>query len=223
MDVTDFLFEGIHVLLDCACEDCKTSFFQTLPISHDALSPIAFTKDGTVTKYDRAANAWLAEPLIDAMTKPVKVKCGMEKKVHNGDTDKAILLNCLDDCFGHAYAKLWNAPLLAEAYPGFSIIVLVTKNLEWLVPKNIPEVWVVNGTMGDMRKYLVNLQSEIKKEMGRFSKFYISAGKVYHDTGKIDFEPFVKMKKFDMTHFCPVESLHNLCASRGQVLASQRG
>src|SRR3954471_20797714 len=72
VDIKDFLFEGIHVLVDCTCRNCSTGFYHTLPAAHDAQTPISFSKDGSVTRFDESARIWLAQPLIDAMLSPSK-------------------------------------------------------------------------------------------------------------------------------------------------------
>ncbi len=199
--VQGVLFQGIHVLQSFHCEDCSVDSCSTLPAGHDALWPIAFSKDGTHVRYDAIADLWLARPLLKGMVGTFRSDYVIEKKIYRQNSENAVLLNCLDYCFGHAFAKLWNIQAILESYPEFSVIVLIPENFEWLIPEGVSEVWLVRGKMREMNKYMVNLDSQIKSEISRFSKFYLSTAKVFHDTSKINFEIFLRKKSFDISAF----------------------
>lgn len=184
------LFQGIHLLLECSCNECKTSFFQTVPIAHDVMFPISFSKDGLNLKFDKRAAVWLAEPLINSIVKKQTVEGLLIKSTSREATDEAILLNCLDDCFGHAYAKLLNAQFLIEAYPKSTLIILIAKNMQWMVPRQVSEVWTVEAKMSELAKHILNLNDFIHKEFNRFTKVYISTAKVWHDMDVIKDELF---------------------------------
>jgi hypothetical protein len=201
VDVHDYLFEGIHVLIDCTCKTCSTSFYHTLPTGHDIQTPIAFSKDGSISHFDESARVWLAKPLIDAMTRPSDYRPEIIKKNIRPLKENIILLNCLDDCFGHSYAKVLNALELMKAYPDRSLVLLITKNLEWLIPEDVDEIWVVSGGMRDMRKHVANLQDFIKQQLKVVERCDLSVAKVYHDLAKIDPEPFLKTRSFDVAKF----------------------
>ena len=204
VDIHGYLFEGIHVLLDCTCTGCNTTFYKTLPISHDALFPVAFSKDGLKSNYSKRAEVWLAKPLIHAITQNLTIRPAIEIKQRK-KSKEAILLNCLDDCFGHVYAKLWNAQLLLEKYPEKSIIALIPKKMEWLIPEGVAEVWLVDARFKEMEKYIANLDDLMKKEMTRFSRFYVAVAPVFLDTDKIDDYKFLKIEKFDLRRFNDVK------------------
>src|ERR1041385_4674060 len=191
VDIHDYLFEGIHVLVDCTCTKCSTVFYHTLPASHDAQTSIAFSKDGKISRFDESARVWLAQPLIDAMTRPIEHKPEIRKKNLRPLRENIILLNCLDDCFGHSYIKLLNALELMKSYPDRSLVLLITPNFEWLVPDGVDELWIVSGSKSDMRKYIVNLQDFVKTQLNGVQRCDLSVAKVYHDLAKIDSEPFL--------------------------------
>ncbi|WP_202856747.1 hypothetical protein [Fulvivirga marina] len=200
VDVHGYLFEGIHVLWDCICPNCNTIFYQTLPISHDALFPIAFSKDGLKSNYNKRAEVWLAKPLIHAVTRNIIIRPAIEIKQFK-EFGEAILLNCLDDCFGHVYAKLWNAQRLLEKYPEKSVIVLIPRKMQWLIPEGVAEVWLVDVRFKEMEKYIANLDDLVKKEMARFSHFYVAVAPVFLDTDKVDDYKFLKVEKFELKQF----------------------
>jgi hypothetical protein len=201
VEIHDYLFEGIHVLADCKCNTCSTQFYQTLPTGHDAQTPVAFSKDGTISRFDESARVWLARPLIDAMVKSSPYSPGIRKKTLKPLKENVILLNCLDNCFGHSYAKLLNATELMKTFPDRSLVLLITQNFEWFVPNGVDELWIVSAGMRDMSNYIVNLQHFVKEQLKLVKRCDLSVAKVYHDLARINSEPFLKTKSFDVSKF----------------------
>jgi hypothetical protein len=201
VDICDYLFEGIHVLAECWCNACSTGFYHTLPTGHDAQTPIAFSRDGSISRFDKSAEVWLARPLIDAMVKKPEYNPEITRKNLKPLKENIVLLNCLDNCFGHSYAKLLNALQLMKAHPGHSLVLLITQNFEWLVPKGVDELWIVSASMHDMRKHVANLQGFVKQQLTAVKQCDLSVAKVYHDLAAIDSEPFLKTKSFDIAKF----------------------
>lgn len=201
VNVHDYLFEGIHVLVDCTCKTCSTAFYQTLPTGHDAQTPIAFSRDGKISRFDESAKVWLAQPLIDAMVTPSDYRPEITRKNIAPLKENVIILNCLDDCFGHSYAKLLNALELMKAHPDHSLVLLITQNFDWLVPSGVDELWIVSAGMRDMRRCVANLQDFVKQQLKGVKRCAVSMAKVYHDLAKIDPEPFLKTKSFDIAEF----------------------
>lgn len=199
-NINKHIFQGIHVLIDCTCRSCNSDFFHTLPIAHDSLFPIAFTKNGKAADYPSRAKVWLAEPLISSVIRENSIQLPIEKLVFE-QRDEAILLNCLDDCFGHVYTKLWNAQFLLEAYPDKAVIVLIPENASWLVPKGVCEIWSVKGNLSQMKKCISNLDEFVRDQKSRFLAIYLSTVQVYVDTNKVDFNKFLKMERFDISKF----------------------
>jgi hypothetical protein len=198
----DYLFQGIHVLVDCTCKQCATRFYYTLPIGHDAITPTAISHDGKHVSYHSSAEAWLAKPLIDSLLNDSsKRQAEISQVILETLKDKVIILNCLDDCFGHAYAKMLNALQLLRDYPDHSLILIITKNLEWLVPGGVSELWIVHESMRNMKYYITTLQEFVKTRVNKTSQYYLSTAKVYHHLHEINSEPFLKTKRFDLSQF----------------------
>jgi hypothetical protein len=198
----DYLFQGIHVLVDCTCQQCTTRFFHTLPIAHDAITPISISHDGKHVRYDASAKVWLAQPLIDGLLhESSRLAVEIVKRTRKALTDKIIVLNCLDDCFGHSYAKLLNAQQLLHDYPDHSLILLITPNFEWLVPDGVAELWIVPASMRKMKNYITTLQSFVKTAFNNASQVYLSTAKVFHRLEEINSELFLRTKRFDLSLF----------------------
>lgn len=199
--VQELLFQGMHILADCNCNNCKAQFYNTLPVAHDLLFPIKFEKSGQFVSYDDRAKVWLAQPLLDSISKPYyRIEAVIEKKVFHEKRD-AIILNCLDSCFGHVYLKLWNAQGLLQKYPGKAIVALIPKNAEWLVPEGVAEVWTVDASLSEMNKCLANLDEFVKHQLLRFETVHLSPAYTHLNNSQIDLSLFVKRQRFDLTTF----------------------
>src|ERR1700759_4804941 len=96
VDIKDIIFEGIHVLVDCDYKNCSTRFYHPLQIAHDAQTPISFSEDGSIAKFDESAKTWLALPLMNALfSKNYKIEPEIQKKNLNPLRENVILLNCI--------------------------------------------------------------------------------------------------------------------------------
>lgn len=206
VSIGDIFFQGIHVLADCDCRKCNVSFYHTLPVGHDLLFPIAFTKDGSRRKYEKDSEIWLANPLIKSMTdSDFKKSVHLSVQKRSDSMERAIIINCLDSCFGHAFTKLWNIIRAKEKYPDYAVIVLVSVNMVWLVPAAVDEVWVLNGKMHDLRNQLVGVDGFIKEQLKRFTSVWISHTYTHLDERKIDLFDFLKIKRFELNNYAKIK------------------
>lgn len=196
------VFQGIHVLADCSCNNCGQKFWFTLPAGHTISLPVKIGKGGNLFDYPEEAEAWLARPLIDSIFKYQKEEVVLERKVIlASNKKKAILLNTVDSCYGHVFTKLWNARLLVNKEPDKDVIVLVPYQLAWLVPEGVTEIWLVKAPSSKLDKFLANLDGFVKKELERFDSVALSPAYPHLDVAGIDIESFVKTNRFDLAQF----------------------
>ena len=200
--MTDSFFQGIHILGKYNCPTCAKSFFHTFPMGHDLEFPISFDETGTIFKTDDRAAGWLARPLLNSFFKRERITVTVEKEVFRSKSD-VIILNCIDNCFGHSFAKLWNLQLLKSKYPTKSILVLVPKRMRWLVPEYVDEVWSLDAPFGELDRFLVNLDREVKEHLlPRFTNVYASKASTHLGPEKVDLNAFLKAERFDLDKFC---------------------
>lgn len=194
------VFEGIHTLVRSRCETCGVDFFQTLPIGHDLLFPTTFNENGSIRGDDKATQ-WLSKPLITALFHDAKVQVKIKKEILNKKKD-VVILNCLDNCFGHVFSKLWNAAILKRKYPDKSIIIFVPSFMRWLVPDGMDEVWSFEHSFSEMEKYLVGLDEEMNKNLfSRFEKVWMSRAYTHLDLSKVDLRGMLRTDRFDLGKF----------------------
>lgn len=202
VNLAESTFQGIHILAKFNCPSCARSFFHTLPTGHDLLFPISFDERGTLLNTNVQREQWLVRPLLESFFNEKKINVTIEKETFR-QSKEAIVLNCLDNCFGHSFFKLCNLPTLKSKYPEKSVIVFIPKRMRWLVPdKNADEVWSFDASFADLEKFLVNLDDEVKNDlMPRFSHVFVSKAFTHLDLDRIDLSAFLKTERFDLEKF----------------------
>ncbi|WP_040757355.1 hypothetical protein, partial [Winogradskyella psychrotolerans] len=95
-------FQGIHVLSNCTCQACGLEYYATLPSGHSSLFPVSFTLDKNYQQFDKENASWMAIPLLASIGDNLSVE-GNFQIYNQGEGKELILINCLDDCFGHVF------------------------------------------------------------------------------------------------------------------------
>lgn len=197
----ELLFQGLHILAKCHCSNCNSNFYSTLPIGHDMLFPCSFNSDGKLFESNEA-KGWLTDPLIRSITKKENQETvTIEKEIKEQKAD-AIILNCLDNCFGHVFYKLWNLPLLKSKYPNKSIVVFIPKKMYWLLPGYFSEAWLFDASFETLGNYITNLDQEIKLNLlPRFKTVSLSKAYTHLSLEKINLIDFLKIERFNLSKF----------------------
>lgn len=196
----DILFQGIHILVKLSCPSCNGRFFNTLPTGHDLLFPTGFDDHRKIINKNNVGD-WLIVPLQKALFSGESIAIEINKELTEQKSE-AIILNCIDNCFGHSFSKLWNASVLREKYPDKSIIVFVPKVMRWLVPDCVSEVWSFDSSFNDLEKQIINLDAEVKQNLlPRFEKVWISKAYTHLALSKVNLQAMVKTDRFNLSNF----------------------
>lgn len=196
-EASSCFLQGIHFLAHCTCEECDTTYFHTLPIAHARDFPISFSQDGKITEYPKATGAWLALPLIRSMTGSESFEPKLEVEKYSPEKPQAILINCLDDCFGHVFTKMCNISVCRKKYPDQYIIALLPAKMKWLLPAQLDEAWLVDGPLNKMSQKISGLDSFLVDQKERFKQLMLHEISIYADPVEVDFQDYIKVPSFD--------------------------
>jgi hypothetical protein len=195
------VFQGIHVLTSCTCSSCNATFYHTLPSGHDTLYPIAFTIDKQTAVYSQKAMQWLAKPLLESMDTPLNnIRISKVIKIKEIGK-KAIIINCLDTCFGHVFTKLCNSTICKQEFPDYHVIALVPATMSWLLPDLLDEAWLVEAPLAFLNKNLTNVDDFVKNELKRFDEVHLHSTSIYVDMERVDFYDYLKNHPFALENF----------------------
>jgi FkbM family methyltransferase len=160
---------GWRMLWDGRCPACGHRYLVDLPSGHGLVYPAALDVDTGETLQASPA-PWFADPLRDMFEHPDGGSVAME--IQGGGGKSATLLNCLDKVYGHALLKLLNAEMhLAE---GRDLILLLPESLAVLVPDGVAETWIVREPTSRFGRWLLDLETRIDRELGRFDECVLS-------------------------------------------------
>jgi hypothetical protein len=195
-EAKSILFQGQHVLADISCTCCDVEYFQTYPVGHGAVFPVSFTKAGEKSIYGQVTKWWMAKPLIDSIVSNEQFEPSIDVVVYR-KFENGIILNCLDDCWGHVFMKLLNAQKHLDDNPETGLILLIPASFKWLIPEGIAEAWLVNAPLIDFRKRIFNLETFVKTQFGRFGRVSLSEADIRPNLSNLDTSKFTKTEKFD--------------------------
>ena len=196
--IIDLVFLGRTILAECECNHCSSICYHTFPTGHYLWFPVSF--DQKEAKYHPRSKVWLAEPLLQSFYKERKIYPEIKKEVYK-KFDQAILLNCLDSCYGHVFHKMFNALLHLKKQPEFGLILLIPKSFLWLVPEGTAEVWYVDTPIKNLNHWIGNLDDFVKQEVKRFEKVYLSLAFTHLESTHLGLASFTKTQKFELGKF----------------------
>ncbi len=175
-------------------------FYHTFPIKHARHFPLAFAKNQWQTFVPPGVGPWLYQPLFDSYYSGRKTTVPI-RKIVSRQCAKAVILNCSDYLYGHVLLQLLNAQMHLETTPDIGLIVIVPKNLTWLVPAGVAEIWEVDAPLSAFKNRIENLDAFVKGELARFDEVYLSEAFIQPDWNTIDISLFTKTQKFNLDDF----------------------
>ncbi len=195
----NLFFQGIHVLADSKCPDCHLDYYHTLPLAFTADNPVSFSRDGKVTEFP-VKSEWLATPLIRSMTSGRKIIAEIEPEVYRSPGKHAILINCLDDCFGYVFTKLCNVTMCKKKHADAHVIALLPEKLKWLIPEQLDEAWLVKGALRDMHGRIDGLDAFIQEQVAAYETFQLYEAEIFIDSNEVDFKDYLHVAPFDYSN-----------------------
>lgn len=143
------LWRGIHVCAESRCSQCNVTFVDELRIGHGVLFPHCidsaagkvFQSISTLPGGQDIGIGW-GESLLKISQNPSSAQVTLSKEVFHS-AKRVVILNCIDNLYGHCLLKLLNAQRHLDSSPEFGLVVLVPKFLRWMVPDGVAEICVV--------------------------------------------------------------------------------
>ncbi|MDN5212497.1 hypothetical protein QQ020_10590 [Fulvivirgaceae bacterium BMA12] len=197
--VSDYLFTGVYFLARQHCPSCTESYLQTLPVGHAHQFPISLSGDGSKMINENQVPSWWGDPLLEILKYKKWIELPISKKILR-KANRVVLLNCMDDCFGHVFWKLLNADRHLKQ-PDIGLILIIPASFMWLVPEGVAELWVIDAPLSRLSMGIQNLDAFLKEEIKRFDEVYLSKAYVHLDHTQVDISKFIKTKRFDLNQF----------------------
>lgn len=144
-----------------------------LPVCTAMLSPTILNESSGDAISVEGHTGWYTDQLRYAyahrVTRKVTVSVEVRKKFR-----KIILLNTIDDLYGHSLLKLLNASRHLRDHSEYGLCVLVQPHLRKLVPKEVAEVWEVDIPAREGVLWFDSLAEWIKNRLALYDEVHVS-------------------------------------------------
>jgi hypothetical protein len=171
----DLIWQGVHICTDSYCNNCSEEYICNLSIGQSKLESYQLRKSDGKT-FGSEPYEWLVNPLKNIIIQPRTDSIKLDIEIRESDSDKIIVLNTLDNCYGHSLLFFLNLHDIIRQKKDKKVIVIIQPFLKWLLPKEgIAEVWTVSLSFNQLREYHSDLTYKINKELLRFKEVYISS------------------------------------------------
>lgn len=169
------IWQGVHVCSDEYCEICKEGFLCNFPIGQAKLLQYKLRKSDNAI-FGKTDHIWLTDPLKNIVNNPIKDLIKFEVKALESNYKKVIILNTLDNCYGHSLLAILNLHELIQKKGDYGIIVIVQPSFEWLIPsQGVSEIWKVSLSFNQLKDYYEDLTTNINREIERFDSVSLAS------------------------------------------------
>jgi hypothetical protein len=187
-------WQGIHTCIEALCEKSGQTVIADLPVGHAVTFPCIVNPSTKEIFCLSQVKKWLGIPLLQSINEPNirQIPLTIEKfKPYS----EIVILNCIDSYYGHALLKLFNAGRHLDRDAELGLVVIVQKNLRWLVPEGVAEIWSVDIPLSQAEHYYPSLDEQIHSECRRFGKIFVS--KAYSHPEVSDISRFSRIQTHD--------------------------
>jgi hypothetical protein len=190
MEVGNLLIPGIRSLVEVTCTFCGTAYYVDLPTGH-AIQNQTFLDITKGKTYTLKGKSWFSELLGRSVSEIVHTE--VKPRVHKFfDSDRIILLNCLDFLYGHSLLKLLNAQHHLEQHSELGCCVIVPSQLVHLVPEGVAEIWEFPISFQEAWKWHTSIQEWIAQKLTQYQECYLSPAYPHPSNQIYDLSKFVR-------------------------------
>ncbi len=197
MTAEDFSIVGMRNLAQFQCSSCGTAFYGDLPAGQGLLTPVLLDGQSGAVFHDQTAR-WFADWLAESYQNRTDDARSFEVKIFSEVKKKVVLLNCLDVLYGHSLLKLLNAQYYLDRQSDCSLIILLPKFLEWLVPEGAAQIWIVDLPLRCGTEWNDWLAAQIKRNLAPFDQVFLSVAFSHPRSEDFDIERFSRVAPFDI-------------------------
>ncbi len=194
-------FSGIFFFLKIKYRTNQDFYLHTLPFGHASHFPVSAPQSDLHTKVLPQLPAWYGR-LVASSQDPLLAK---ELKVYKESLRSVgpavLILNCLDNCYGHVIWKMLNAERHLKNDSHLDLILIIPTQMKWLVPAGVAELWLVECNLNQLQFSIKNFDEWVKNELERFQAVFLSKTFVHLDHHAINLKAFHKTDAFNLQHF----------------------
>ena len=194
LKITSVLWQGMHICAETRCLECNIDIVSSLPVGHTVNFSFQLHLDSKQIWGDSTSKDWAIIPLLNSLQSPQPEVLDIKKEVFK-QSDKVIVLNCVDYLYGHCLLKLLNAQRHLEDDSEYGLIVIIQPFLRWMIPEGVAEVWTVDLPLRNGNLYYPSFNQFVQNNLKDFGEVYLS--EAYSHPSQFDITNFTRVKKHD--------------------------
>ena len=165
-------FAGMPVLVECRCEACGAEYWLDWPAGHALLHPTLIGASDGSLYFD--SSEWYPRRLQRCLaTRANPAAARMEVRAQRKSSDRAVVIDCVDFLYGHCLLKLAGGLSFARRDPTADVVVIVPKQLAWLVPADVAAIEVdVSFRAG--ADWIAGLDETVHEAVGAYRELVIA-------------------------------------------------
>jgi len=192
-----FHLVGTHVLSSGKCTDCVQELFMEMPTGSGLHYPVVVNGSGE-RKDSMPFSNWFTAALQNSSKRKLDSQVPVRKIINTTiRKEKIVILNTIDQSYGHCVFTLMNADYY-QTKTDFHLLVLVQKELQWLVPDGIDEVWVVDIPFSKAHGWYTTLSTQVNARIREFESAYLAWAFPQAPEHEFKMEKYSRIKPFPL-------------------------
>ena len=197
----DWLITGMHCMTELKCTNCGHGFYSEIPVNAGAFYP-GIIDAQTGARVDKMPfENWYLNGLVEAFNNNKEENVSLEVFANRNLGERPVLiLNTIDATYGHAVYELFNAGYYLKKKE-FDLVILVQKQLRWLVPDGAAQVWVADISFSKAVYWFDKLDQQIKVLLKDYTNVFICRSFVQADSNDFNIEDYTRIKPFPLSEW----------------------
>lgn len=160
--------------------------FKDFPTSHGLYAPcVHLNKQTTALPHTE----WWSSPM-DALFSQPRIENTPIKIHHRRDAKSWIILNTLDNIFGHSLLLLLNAQFYLDQFPQHGLIVIATPELLRYIPADAHQIWEVQCAPRETERWHTALDQQFQNLCMNSAEVHIATAPSHPDPSRYDLRRF---------------------------------
>jgi hypothetical protein len=195
---SNWLITGMHSMTELSCSNCSRKFYSEIPVNAGAFYPAILDAETGARVDNMPFDNWYLDGLVSSFKKKNHEATGIEVEANRNLGERPVLiLNTIDATYGHAVYELFNASYYLKKKE-FDLVILVQKNLRWLVPDGAAQVWSADISFSKAVDWFNNLDEQIKDKLNHVKDVFICRSFVQADSHDFNIEDYTRIKPFPL-------------------------
>jgi len=195
------LMTGMHCMAEMNCSNCGHRYYSEIPVNAGSFYPGILDAETGARVDNMPFENWYLNGLVEAYKNRSSEPVALEVQVNRAFGDRPVLiLNTIDATYGHAVYELFNASYYLKK-KDFDLVILVQKNLQWMVPAGAAQVWIADISFSKAVNWFEDLDRQIKGLLKDVENVFICRSFVQADSHDFNIEDYTRIKPFPLNEW----------------------